>query len=144
MSAANVGSIRAALLALLAVCAVVPVGTTQAQFLFWPRHGIWWSDDAPRRHAHRYRHTKPELAEKDEVQLAPNGPLQIIISITDQRISVYDNGGLIARSSVSTGIPRHPTPLGPWPPNGARPAKTWRGSPQRRRRPTKPTRPSIA
>src|SRR6516225_7088561 len=110
MSAANVGSIRATLLALLAVC--VPAGTIQAQFLFWPQHGIWWSDYGPRRHAHRYRHTKPELAEKDEVQDAPNGPLQIIISITDQRISVYDNGALIARSSVSTGIPRHPTPLG--------------------------------
>ena len=110
MSAANVGSIRATLLALLAVC--VPAGTAQAQFLFWSQHGIWWSDHAPRRHAHRYRHTKPELAEKDEVQDAPNGPLQIIISITDQRISVYDNGALIARSSVSTGIPRHPTPLG--------------------------------
>jgi L,D-transpeptidase catalytic domain len=110
MSPANVGSIRATLLALLAVC--VSAGTTQAQFLFWPQHGIWWSDYAPRRHAHRYRHTKPELAEKDEVQDAPNGPLQIIISITDQRISVYDNGALIARSLVSTGIPRHPTPLG--------------------------------
>jgi hypothetical protein len=52
------------------------------------------------------------LREKDEAQDAPNGPLQIIISITDQRVSVYDNGALIARSSVSTGVPRHPTPLG--------------------------------
>src|SRR6516225_6754073 len=112
MSAANMGLIRATVLALLTVCVVVPAGTARAQFLFWPRHGLWWSDHAPRRHAHRYRHTKPELAEKDEAQDAPNGPLQIIISITDQRISVYDNGGLIARSSVSTGIRRHPTPLG--------------------------------
>jgi hypothetical protein len=40
------------------------------------------------------------------------GPLQIIISIADQRISVYDDGTLIARSSVSTGVPGHPTPLG--------------------------------
>jgi hypothetical protein len=52
------------------------------------------------------------LAEKEEVQDAPNGPLQIIISITDQRVSVYENDAMIARSSVSTGIPRHPTPLG--------------------------------
>ena len=43
---------------------------------------------------------------------APKGPLQIIISIRDQRISVYDNGLQIARSSVSTGVPSHPTPLG--------------------------------
>ena len=40
------------------------------------------------------------------------GPLQIIISIADQKISVYDDGALIARSSVSTGVQGHPTPLG--------------------------------
>ena len=40
------------------------------------------------------------------------GPLQIIISIADQKISVYDDGTLIARSSVSTGVQGHPTPLG--------------------------------
>ena len=112
MSAANLGSIRATVLALLAVCVVLPAGTTRAQFLFWPRHGLWWSDHAPRRHAHRFRHAKPELREKDEAQDASNGPLQIIVSITDQRVSVYDNGALIERSSVSTGIPHHPTPLG--------------------------------
>jgi hypothetical protein len=52
------------------------------------------------------------LAKKEQAQDVANGPLQLIISIADQRISVYDNGALIARSSVSTGIPRHPTPLG--------------------------------
>jgi L,D-transpeptidase catalytic domain len=40
------------------------------------------------------------------------GPLQIIVSIADQRISVYDDGTLIARSSVSTGVQGHPTPVG--------------------------------
>jgi hypothetical protein len=40
------------------------------------------------------------------------GPLQIIVSIGDQRISVYDDGALVARSSVSTGVPDHPTPRG--------------------------------
>jgi len=52
------------------------------------------------------------VEKRDQAQDVPNGPLQIIISIADQRISVYDNGALIARSSVSTGIPRHPKPLG--------------------------------
>jgi hypothetical protein len=45
-------------------------------------------------------------------QEAPKGPLQIVISIADQRVSLYDNGILIGRSSVSTGVRRHPTPLG--------------------------------
>jgi lipoprotein-anchoring transpeptidase ErfK/SrfK len=49
---------------------------------------------------------------EDQPKDAPRGPLEIIISIKDQRISVYDNGLLIERSSVSTGVPSHPTPLG--------------------------------
>jgi len=112
MSAARVGSIRATVLGLLTVCVLVPAGAAQAQYLFWPRGGLWSSDHAWRRHEHRYRHTKPELADKDQAPDTPHGPLQIIISVADQRISVYDNGSLIARSSVSTGIPRHPTPIG--------------------------------
>jgi hypothetical protein len=64
------------------------------------------------RHKHQHRHTKSELAKKPQSQDASKGPLQIIISIADQRISVYENGSLIARSSVSTGVERHPTPLG--------------------------------
>jgi D-alanyl-D-alanine dipeptidase len=111
MSAANAGSIRAIALAVLAVC-IVPIGTAQAQLLYWPQDGNWWGDHVPLRHSHRHKHAKPTLETKDQVQDAPNGPLQIIISIADQRISVYENDALIARSSVSTGIPGHPTPLG--------------------------------
>ena len=97
MSAAKVGSIRATVLAVLAVC-IVSVGTAHARPLFWPQYGHWWGDHAPLRHSHRHRHATPKLAKKDQAQDAPNGPLQIIISIADQRISVYDNGALIARS----------------------------------------------
>jgi hypothetical protein len=49
---------------------------------------------------------------KKQLQDTSKGPLQIIVSIADQRISLYENGALIARSSVSTGVERHPTPLG--------------------------------
>ena len=111
MSPANVGSIRARALAVLAVC-IVPIGTAQARPLYWPQYGYWWGDHAPLRHSHRHKHAEPTLEKKDQTQDAPSGPLQIIISIADQRISVYDNDALIERSSVSTGIPGHPTPLG--------------------------------
>src|SRR5262249_28601407 len=111
MSAANVRLIRATVLAAFAVC-IVPAGTAHARLQFWPQWGYWSGDHAPPRHSQRHRRAEPKSAKKDQAQAAPNGPLQIIISIMDQRISVYDNGGLIARSSVSTGIPRHPTPLG--------------------------------
>jgi hypothetical protein len=42
----------------------------------------------------------------------PAGPLQLIISIKQQRLTVYANGRPIAHSPVSTGVPGHPTPMG--------------------------------
>ena len=53
-----------------------------------------------------------ELEQKPKSQEVVKGPLQIIVSIADQQISVYDDGRLLARSSVSTGVPGHPTPVG--------------------------------
>jgi L,D-transpeptidase catalytic domain len=51
-------------------------------------------------------------SQKRQPERVPKGPLQIVISIADQRISVYDAAGLLARSAVSTGVPGHPTPMG--------------------------------
>ena len=104
-------AIRATLLTAFAVC-LLPIGTAQAKFSFWPQYGSWWGDHAPFRHNHQHRHTKSESAKENQPQETPKGPLQIIISIADQRVSLYDNGTLVARSSVSTGVRRHPTPLG--------------------------------
>lgn len=39
-------------------------------------------------------------------------PLFAVVSIGDQRISIYNNRGLVARSAISTGMPGHPTPKG--------------------------------
>jgi lipoprotein-anchoring transpeptidase ErfK/SrfK len=111
MSAASVGSIRATILTALAIC-LVTSGSADAQFLFWPHYKSWWGNHAPYRHKQRHKPRKPQVAKKIPAEDAPKGPLQIVISIADQRISVYDDGALIARSSVSTGVPRHPTPLG--------------------------------
>ena len=104
------GPIRATIVAAFAVF-ILPAGTAHAQFPFWPHYRSWWGDHAPFRHKHHHRQ-RSELAKKAQSTDAPKGPLQIIISIADQRVSLYDNGALIARSSVSTGIQRHPTPLG--------------------------------
>jgi len=60
----------------------------------------------------RHRRPRREAAKKEQAKEVANGSLEVVISIADQRISIYDNGALLARSSVSTGIPRHPTPLG--------------------------------
>jgi hypothetical protein len=111
MSQSSAKAIRAMLLAVLATC-IVPAETAHARSLFWPHYGPWWRQHPPVRHKHRNRHQKPQSAAKEQVRDTPSGPLQIVVSIADQRIAVYDNGALIARSSVSTGVPRHPTPMG--------------------------------
>jgi L,D-transpeptidase-like protein len=105
------GFIRATIAAAFAVF-ILPASTAYAQFLFWPQYGSWWGHHAPARHKHQHRRTRPEPVNSAESKEAPKGPLQIIISIADQRISLYDNGALIARSSVSTGMQHHPTPFG--------------------------------
>ncbi|MGA8698533.1 MAG: L,D-transpeptidase [Xanthobacteraceae bacterium] len=104
-------AIRATLMVALAIC-IFPIGTAHAQFFFWPHYGSGWRDHAAFRHNHQHRHARSELAKEDQPQDDPKGPLQIIVSIADQQVSLYDNGTLVARSSVSTGVRRHPTPLG--------------------------------
>jgi hypothetical protein len=87
-------------------------GIAHAQFLFWPRNTFWAGHYAPFKHKHHHRNTNSESARSARPEAPPKGPLQVIISIADQRVSLFDNGSLIARSSISTGIPGHPTPLG--------------------------------
>jgi lipoprotein-anchoring transpeptidase ErfK/SrfK len=42
----------------------------------------------------------------------PPGPLSILVSIKQQRLTVYANGQPFAHSPISTGVPGHPTPQG--------------------------------
>lgn len=91
---------------------LLPAGIAHAQFLFGPQHAFWRSQYAPYKHKHHHRQTNSETAKSARPEPLPKGPLQIIISIADQRVSLFDNGALIAFSSVSTGREGHPTPLG--------------------------------
>ncbi len=120
----NAVSICAALSAALIVC-FLSAGTVKAE-LFWPwggddyapfgRHGSYrswgWGDYEPARRKRQPANKTHELEQKPKSQDVVKGPLQIIVSIADQRISVYDDGTLLARSSVSTGVQGHPTPIG--------------------------------
>jgi len=91
---------------------MIPTGIAHAQFLFGPQHTFWPGQYRPYKHKHHHRQTNSETAKNARPEPLPKGPLQIIISIADQRASLFDNGTLIARSSVSTGMEGHPTPLG--------------------------------
>ena len=42
----------------------------------------------------------------------PKGPLQLVVSIGDQRAVLYSNGVRVAETKVSTGTASHPTPTG--------------------------------
>ena len=112
MSAARVASISATVLAVIALCSMPAEAARPRGPFFWPQLGHWWSNPAPARHSQRHRRAKPKATKPDQAKDAPKDSLQVIVSIADQRISVYDNDALIARSSVSTGVEGHPTPLG--------------------------------
>ena len=94
-------------------------GASDARAQYWFPYRSW-TGDYPFRQMYRHGYKKPDSrnkaqsqkALKDAPKDAAKGPLLVIISIADQRISLYDNGALIARSSVSTGVRNHPTPLG--------------------------------
>jgi lipoprotein-anchoring transpeptidase ErfK/SrfK len=61
---------------------------------------------------------KPELKPTLKAEPAkdfgamPKGPLQIVVSIADQHVTLYSNGVRVAQGPVSTGVPGRPTPTG--------------------------------
>lgn len=110
-SSARSRDTRAKILAACAFWLLAP-SFAYAQFPFWPQHGFWSGQSGWHRHKHHHRHTKPELSKEARSEAPPTDPLEIIVSIADQRVSLYENGVLVARSSVSTGTKRHPTPVG--------------------------------
>ena len=99
------------ILAVLALCLLSAGTSSHARSPFWSQSSFWWGD-YQFRHKRQHKRTKSDLTKKHQFQDVSKGPFQIIISIADQRISLYENGALIARSSVSTGVEGHPTPLG--------------------------------
>jgi hypothetical protein len=108
----NIGSIRAITMAAFAIFFMLSAGIAHAQFLLLPQYTFWPGDHSPFKHKHHHRQTNSESAKNARPEAPPKGPLQIIVSVADQRVSLFDNGALVARSSVSTGTQGHPTPLG--------------------------------
>ncbi|MGA7485415.1 MAG: L,D-transpeptidase [Xanthobacteraceae bacterium] len=121
----SVGDIlRAALapgvaLSLLACLAGSADAASRRSFFYGP---YGWSGyygyprDVPARRA-RVAPTRRERAEPKKDKEAsfgelPKGPLQIVVSIDDQTVTLFSNGVRVARGPVSTGVPGHPTPTG--------------------------------
>src|SRR6267378_4169320 len=88
------------------------VGSAHADWDRWDRGDRWnrWED----RHPIAKRAVHPKKTPGQQAKKAPKAlqmPL-IAISITNQRLTLYDRGEVIAQSPVSTGMPGHPTPTG--------------------------------
>src|SRR4051812_13632188 len=111
MGASRAGSICATIVAAVA-CWNVASEPAHAQFSLWPQFRPFWGHHPSGRHKQHHRDANSGLKEKATARDTAKGPLQIVISIADQQISVYDDGELVARSPASTGVPGHPTPLG--------------------------------
>jgi len=87
----------------------------------------WWFGGGsayPRRAMGAHRHAPGRRARETDdagstqqkkatsAETKPSGPLFAVLSLSDQRISVYNSSGLVTRSRVSTGMPGHRTPAG--------------------------------
>jgi hypothetical protein len=62
--------------------------------------------------AHQVKVNETERASKEPFGTIPNGPLQIYVSIDQQKLHLYSDGVHVADTSVATGVPSLPTPLG--------------------------------
>jgi lipoprotein-anchoring transpeptidase ErfK/SrfK len=67
----------------------------------------------PRSYAPRaVAHKDVEHVNKDPFGDIPKGPLQIIVSIDEQKLRLYSDGTQVAETLVATGVPQLPTPTG--------------------------------
>jgi len=106
-----------ALVAALAAATFLAGGTPAAAYQSW---GLFGPVAAPQPEplVVPHRPSKRDKARKyiaDQIKVPeklPPGPLQIVISIKKQHLTLYDGGQAVAHSQVSTGVPGHPTPQG--------------------------------
>src|SRR5262245_1298052 len=113
---------RAALLA--SVFVVGHAGTADAQFWqsFQYRQAPPSRIDTPSRQENRPRKSSNRSASSSSKKDAPirhpfgenlpKGPLQLMVSLNEQRAVLYSNGVRVADAKVSSGVPGHPTPTG--------------------------------
>lgn len=102
---------------LLAAASIVAIpGTASAQsFWGWGGGGPVYSAREiapPQRRAPKPKKKHDPAEARARAAPKPQGPLVIAVSLSSQRVKVYDSNGLFAESPVSTGTRSHPTPAG--------------------------------
>jgi hypothetical protein len=96
----------------LLLASAAPAAADFFDIMGQPRVG---NSDAGPTHAAKARprrETRRQQSKTDQEQPLPQGPFQIIVSIARQQATLYGQNGPIAQTSISTGVPAHPTPLG--------------------------------
>ena len=63
-------------------------------------------------HATTVKREKSEPNKETGLGEMPKGPLQLVVSINTQKVTLFSNGVRVAQGPVSTGVPGHPTPMG--------------------------------
>src|SRR5579872_1588316 len=75
-----------------------------------------WSPPASAREKsgdkHRGKDNEAARISKEPFGNIPKGPLQMFISINQQRLHLYSDGAHVTDAPVATGVPGHPTPMG--------------------------------
>src|SRR6516165_9498213 len=90
----------------------VAVTASPAAAAYWYGGG-WFGSGHKHRHTHKTEKAKAaDRASKETSANTPKGPLQIFISINQQKLHLYGNGVHVADTSIATGVPSHPTPFG--------------------------------
>ena len=109
----NPSLLAAATAAVLAFVLATPVEPATAQG--WnPAYYDYPGRPRPRHHRLKAapQPAAPAQVSKEPFGQIPRGPLQIIISIDQQRLHLYSNGTEVTETLVATGVPGHPTPVG--------------------------------
>jgi hypothetical protein len=74
--------------------------------------GLVGSADAASRYGRTQTASNKRVAAKEPFGELPKGPLQMVVSIGQQHVTLYANGVRVTQARVSTGTPGHPTPMG--------------------------------
>jgi hypothetical protein len=99
----------------VAACLALTASASPAAAAYW--YGGWYGGGhkhRPAQKAEEGRHEAKALehAGKEPFGNIPKGPLQIFISINQQKLHLYSDGVHVADTSIATGVPSLPTPLG--------------------------------
>src|SRR5262249_22736631 len=118
----DLGTLRAALVSGVATAVLAalanPADAAPRRMRFYDPcygYGCGYPSYAPSRTARSATSWKREKAEpkKDPgFGEMPKGPLQLVVSIGSQKVTLFSNGVRVAQGPVSTGVPGHPTPMG--------------------------------